>query len=291
METTITLNTDICRICEESKNYLINLYEESNAHLFEKLKEIENVAETDENVAYDNMFRYICTSCENTIEGFYEFKIQCQNTRSKLMNAATCGVFGQPQPTFIILDEASQPAEKDVVVDETASESSVELIEDNDAIEIDGEEVSPEATNPSNFPLKIVSVVSQEFTITEVPNPKSVLCTICNKKVAAKTFDMHKARHEQKKIFECSECCKTFTSKRFWIAHLKDHISVRENQCDQFDKAFMVAGQAQNHKITHSEEKGYVCPICEKGYNRYHNLKGHVQKVHGKTISMVGNAQ
>ncbi|XP_055716764.1 zinc finger and SCAN domain-containing protein 5C-like isoform X2 [Phlebotomus papatasi] len=271
METTITLNTAVCRICEET-NYLINLFEQDNAHLFEKLKEIENIPDTSDNVLFDSMFKYICTSCENSIE------------------ATTCGIIVQPQETFIILDEVSERDER-IVIDETASESSVELIENSDSIEMESNSIVHNYApgNSEEIPLKIVSVSGPNGTLTDIQNPKSILCTICNKKVSARTFDMHKARHEQKKIFECTECSKTFLSKRYWIAHLKDHMNVREYQCDQCEYSSMVPEELKAHQLSHSEDKGFVCQICEKAYHRYHNLKSHMQKVHGKDISTSDN--
>ncbi|XP_055695844.1 zinc finger protein 432-like [Lutzomyia longipalpis] len=290
METTITLNTEICRICEET-NYLINLFDESNLHLYEKLKEIEDFGEND---LFDSMFKYICTSCENTLEGFYEFKIQCRNTRSKLVSAATCGIFVQPQETLIILDDIPDAQEDVVIDDDTESESSVELIQFSESINAQGisnqQMESNVHANNQKSEMKIISVSGSDGSVIEPNHPKSILCTICNKKIITKNYEMHKVRHEQKKIFECTECSQTFMSKKYWIAHLKDHINFREYQCDQCDKAFMVADHLKAHKATHSDDKSFVCSTCNRGFTRYRNLKAHMLKVHGKDISAEGNS-
>ncbi|GAB0097494.1 hypothetical protein DMENIID0001_131330 [Sergentomyia squamirostris] len=299
METTITLNTDICRICEDT-NYLINLFDQNNFHLYNKLKEIENAQDIRDYEIYDNMFKYVCTSCENSIEGYYEFKTQCKNTRNKLVTALTCGIFAQQTPetlpdTVIIIDEGQEQEEKNIVND--VSDSSMEVIEyleDSANYQQQSNYVVPD-DSPGNAQeeedLKIVSVYGQVDTDAESSSSKMVLCTICNKRVTARSFERHKNRHEQRKIFECTECFKTFLSKKNWIAHLKDHVSHQEYPCDKCDKSFSLLSHLKTHQLMHPEDRIYECTMCERSFSRLANLKGHMTRIHRIDISAIDYIQ
>ncbi|XP_055711884.1 zinc finger protein 583-like [Phlebotomus papatasi] len=80
----------ICRICE-SKKFLVNLLEEDNIHLLGKLREIQDVKKKTDVENIDELFHYICRSCENALEGFFVFKNRVQKMYRKLMHAALTG--------------------------------------------------------------------------------------------------------------------------------------------------------------------------------------------------------
>ncbi|KAK3714417.1 hypothetical protein QZH41_020650 [Actinostola sp. cb2023] len=49
-----------------------------------------------------------------------------------------------------------------------------------------------------------------------------------------------------------------------------------EIKCEQCGKIFGSSSALAKHKLTHSDERRYVCPICSKGFKRQDHLNGHM---------------
>jgi uncharacterized Zn-finger protein len=45
-----------------------------------------------------------------------------------------------------------------------------------------------------------------------------------------------------------------------------------EIKCEQCGKIFGSSSALAKHKLTHSDERRYVCPICSKGFKRQDHL-------------------
>ena len=49
-------------------------------------------------------------------------------------------------------------------------------------------------------------------------------------------------------------------------------------KCSFCDKTFACHSQVKNHEIVHSEEKPFVCEICNRGFRRKYDKNRHVQE-------------
>ena len=51
-------------------------------------------------------------------------------------------------------------------------------------------------------------------------------------------------------------------------------------QCWACDKRFSCQSQMKNHEVVHSDEKPFVCEVCNRGFRRKYDMKRHVQLIH-----------
>lgn len=51
-------------------------------------------------------------------------------------------------------------------------------------------------------------------------------------------------------------------------------------QCWACDKRFSCHSQMKNHEVVHSDEKPFVCEVCNRGFRRKYDMKRHVQLIH-----------
>ena len=96
-------------------------------------------------------------------------------------------------------------------------------------------------------------------TIFQSPSPtQSQLqhkkcCTICKKIVSAGNISKHMKKHNEKNIFPCHLCPKTFLVERYLTKHLKIHNNtvVKKYKCDKCAKAFESNSSLQRHFSIH----------------------------------------
>lgn len=51
-------------------------------------------------------------------------------------------------------------------------------------------------------------------------------------------------------------------------------------QCWACDKRFSCHSQMKNHEVVHSDEKPFICEVCNRGFRRKYDMKRHVQLIH-----------
>ena len=67
----------------------------------------------------------------------------------------------------------------------------------------------------------------------------------------------------------------------FWLANqraLNEPKIETINKCSFCDKTFACHSQVKNHEIVHSEEKPFVCEVCNRGFRRKYDKNRHVQE-------------
>ncbi|KAJ8414558.1 hypothetical protein AAFF_G00037600 [Aldrovandia affinis] len=80
------------------------------------------------------------------------------------------------------------------------------------------------------------------------------------------------------KPFRCTECEKTFATKRSLYKHSVIHTE-RKYNCLKCGKRFHLRRSLKSHQFVHGAEKPFCCLICGKGFTVRYSLKVH-QRIH-----------
>ncbi|XP_071548236.1 uncharacterized protein [Panulirus ornatus] len=99
----------------------------------------------------------------------------------------------------------------------------------------------------------------------------------------------HEKMHRNR-MYACSFCKKTFTSKKMRATHIISTVCQRvsrylrhtENgwECIHCEHFFDTRKKAEDHAIQHERGKGYNCPVCDEHFERKDNLLYHARSCH-----------
>merc|ERR1712126_191892 len=138
-----------------------------------------------------------------------------------------------------------------------------------------------------------------------------IKCEICGTDVIKNRYKDHVDLHNAtEKLFQCSQCPKTFYtegqlkgharvhSKRTFMCELCDynnpmmynlkrhmqtnHSSLRPYKCDQCDLSFKLKANLTKHMFTHTGERNFPCSECGKAFRSSGNLQRHKAIHEGK---------
>lgn len=81
--------------------------------------------------------------------------------------------------------------------------------------------------------------------------------------------------------WQCSECLKSYKSKRGLLSHIKRiHDVVRPFKCSLCPRSFSAKSLLNQHVFTHTREQPYKCSYCGMQFNTSGNRNRHVQTKH-----------
>nr|XP_015919471.2 zinc finger protein 43 isoform X2 [Parasteatoda tepidariorum] len=123
-------------------------------------------------------------------------------------------------------------------------------------------------------------------------NPEeNYTCETCGKEfVHQSRYMKHVATHSEEKVFTCKYCSKSFQHKRNLTRHMTTHSEhIEEGQqideidqtysCDVCNKECSNKSQLERHYMSHSDEKPYICLVCNRGFKYKGDMKSH-EKLH-----------
>ncbi|XP_077186230.1 uncharacterized protein LOC143833883 isoform X1 [Paroedura picta] len=112
------------------------------------------------------------------------------------------------------------------------------------------------------------------------PGQKLFQCSECEKTFRCKgNLQKHHRTHTGEKPFECSECGKKFSVRCNLQQHLRTHTGEKPFECSECGKRFNRSGHLQLHQRTHTGEKPFECFECGKKFSQSGNFKLH-QRIH-----------
>ncbi|KAF6727234.1 Zinc finger protein with KRAB and SCAN domains 7 [Oryzias melastigma] len=102
--------------------------------------------------------------------------------------------------------------------------------------------------------------------VTEKPSP-IFTCTQCGKTFSSRRCLLkHDNFHHKGMRFPCEFCGKGFFGKDALVRHTLIHTGERPFKCDDCDKSFRSAAELKIHRRYHTGERPFKCNICEKGF-------------------------
>ncbi|KAL0809406.1 hypothetical protein ABMA28_011591 [Loxostege sticticalis] len=111
-------------------------------------------------------------------------------------------------------------------------------------------------------------------------------CPHCPKKFKyPNSLAKHKDTHLEK-THECAECPKKFGSQTLLKVHMKSHERAKNGaslHCSFCGKAFFDRFNMQIHERTHTNERPFVCEICNASFRCNSNLQRHIKVSHNSS--------
>lgn len=102
--------------------------------------------------------------------------------------------------------------------------------------------------------------------VTEKPTP-IFTCTQCGKTFPSRRCLLkHDNFHHKGMRFPCEYCGKGFFGKDALVRHALIHTGERPFKCEDCDKSFRSAAELKIHRRYHTGERPFKCNICEKGF-------------------------
>ncbi|KAM4722114.1 putative transcription factor Ovo-like 1 [Rhinophrynus dorsalis] len=91
----------------------------------------------------------------------------------------------------------------------------------------------------------------------------------------------HSLQGEQRMLFRCALCEKSFSYQRMLNRHMKCHSEVKRHRCEHCGKGFNDTFDLKRHVRTHTGVRPYKCHLCEKAFTQRCSLESHLKKIHG----------
>ncbi|XP_063705346.1 zinc finger protein pita-like [Culicoides brevitarsis] len=132
-------------------------------------------------------------------------------------------------------------------------------------------------TDNGNFEVEILEGI-------EGSNEKAIFsCDFCSKTYMIKQqLELHLETHFKERKFTCEKCQNKYLSKNDLVKHLQTHASERQHVCVVCDRSFARSGILKRHLLQHEEHLTFVCKKCPEKFVTDADLQKHVEFVHNK---------
>ncbi|XP_062272471.1 zinc finger protein 501-like [Scomber scombrus] len=87
----------------------------------------------------------------------------------------------------------------------------------------------------------------------------------------------HNRSHNQKKLYRCPACSKTFKHNTALQRHITCHTGERPFDCTECGKKFRQKGSLHIHMRRHTGEKPFCCLVCGKNFTQSGTLAAHMR--------------
>ncbi|XP_014245729.1 zinc finger protein 271-like [Cimex lectularius] len=189
--------------------------------------------------------------------------------------------------------------EEEVVAETVETEEVVaEEQEENDEVIHATNSILPEGydpMDPNQWAQEEVIIESSEPIIKEENEEQAHVyeCYKCAKRFNYKDklfkhMKLHHARGDDmmierdgKRIWTCTQCDKTFISRKGSIIHQRTHTGERPYSCSVCQKRFIDSSTLMKHQVIHQAVRPFSCLICRRGFNQKVALQRH-ERTHGQ---------
>ncbi len=98
---------------------------------------------------------------------------------------------------------------------------------------------------------------------------------------------VNRISHRGANKHECPECREEFATWQKCCLHLwREHGQDLELiTCDSCEYRSFTPAVMEKHKLSHSEQRSFLCPDCGRAYKAQNQLKEHMKCFHEKTVS------
>ena len=91
----------------------------------------------------------------------------------------------------------------------------------------------------------------------------------------------HLKSHLGIKDNKCDQCGKLYSSDRSLQQHItRVHLGQREFECELCEKTFTRIASLKVNNLTHTNEVPFKCEYCPQGYKEKRNLMKHIERQH-----------
>ncbi|XP_056276875.1 zinc finger protein ZFMSA12A isoform X2 [Pseudoliparis swirei] len=108
-------------------------------------------------------------------------------------------------------------------------------------------------------------------------------CSQCGKSFKTKRLlGRHEPTHSQSRVFTCRQCGQVSPSMSELRSHQRIHPAERSNRCARCGKLFRSAACLAAHELRHGQQRTQVCVRCGKAFKNKHDLRLHTRSHTGE---------